>query len=276
MADYVLVHGGNMTTGTWNKLTRGPPVHSPDGTMGAMIWDPIVGALRAHDHRVFAPTLMDEHHCNLTGHIEQVCELIAANDVHNSILVGHSYGGMIITGVAARMPDRIRRLVYVDAAVPDPGQSLFDIIVSSGSDPLSFTGLEPAAPYVEKLQFDAAIIRAFPKTYILCINSEFLPVTQVAHRKIAAEKTGWTYIELPSSHVPMASMPDETFPVIAGFRGKLIFFLKVRLLSYDRSFPVVCLIIIFYKTPVNFYTSRPFKVKNVLKEHGRNYTAFPK
>ena len=60
---------------------------------------------------------------------------------------------MVITGVAAKMPGRIGRLVYVDAALPDPGQSLFDIIVSGGSDPMSFAGLEPAAPYVEKLQF---------------------------------------------------------------------------------------------------------------------------
>ena len=60
---------------------------------------------------------------------------------------------MVITGVAAKMPDRISRLMYVDAALPDPGQSLFDIIVSGGSDPMSFAGLEPAAPYVEKLQF---------------------------------------------------------------------------------------------------------------------------
>ena len=118
MADYVLVHGGNMTTGTWNKLTRGPPVHTPDGTMGGRIWDLVVGALRAHDHRVFAPTLMDKHHCTLTDHIEQICGLIARHDLREVILAGHSYGGMVITGVAAMMPDRVRRLVYVDAAVP--------------------------------------------------------------------------------------------------------------------------------------------------------------
>jgi len=56
---------------------------------------------------------------------------------------------MVITGVAAKMPNRISRLVYLDAALPDPGQSLFDIIVSGGSDPMSFAGLEPVAPYVE-------------------------------------------------------------------------------------------------------------------------------
>jgi pimeloyl-ACP methyl ester carboxylesterase len=209
MASYVLVHGGNMTTETWNKLTRGPPVQTPDGTMGGLIWDPVVSALSVHSHRVFAPTLRDEHYCNLTDHIGQVCALIAGHDLWNVIMAGHSYGGMIITGVAARMAERIGHLVYVDAALPDPGQSLFDIIVCGNRDPLSFAGLEPAPPYVEKLLFDARKIQAIPKTYILCTKSEFAPVTHLAREKIAAAGKGWTYRELPSSHVPMADMADE-------------------------------------------------------------------
>jgi len=214
MANYVLVHGGNMTTDTWNKLTRGKPVHTPDGTMGGRIWDPVVPALTAQNHRIFAPTLRDEHRSNLTDHIKQVCALIAGNDLRDVILAGHSYGGMIITGVAAGMADRISHLVYVDAALPDPGQSLFDIIASGGCDPLSFAGLEPAAPYVEKLQFDAVKIQPVKKTYILCTESEFASVTHVAKKKIAAAKKEWTYVELPTSHVPMASMPDEFVKIL--------------------------------------------------------------
>jgi pimeloyl-ACP methyl ester carboxylesterase len=144
MATYVLVHGGNMSTETWNKLTVGKPVYTEDGHMSSKYWDGTVSALTAHNHRVFAPTRKDEHSCHLSDHIEQVCELMVENNLRDVILVGHSYGGMIITGVAARMPERIRRLVYLDAALPDPGQSLFDIIASSGSDPQSFRGLEPA------------------------------------------------------------------------------------------------------------------------------------
>jgi hypothetical protein len=62
---------------------------------------------------------------------------------------------------------------------------------------------------VEKLQFDAQKIKLLPKTYILCTKSKFAVVTGVAKQKIAAAKKGWTYIELPSSRVPMADMPDE-------------------------------------------------------------------
>jgi pimeloyl-ACP methyl ester carboxylesterase len=214
MATYVLVHGGNMSTETWNRLTVGKPVHTKDGKMGGMIWDGTVSALMAQVHRVFAPTLGDENTATLTDHIDQVCRLIAENDVRDVILVGHSYGGMVITGVATRMPDRIHRLVYLDAALPDPGQSLFDLIVSGCCDPLSFAGLGPAQPYVEKLQFDPAKIEPLPKTYILCTKSEFAAVTHIAREKIAANEKGWTYLELPSSHVPMADMPDQFYRIL--------------------------------------------------------------
>ncbi len=74
---------------------------------------------------------------------------------------------------------------------------------------MSFKGLEAAPAYVEKLQFDPQKIQHLPKTYILCTESEFALVTKSSHQKIAADKTGWTYIEVASSHVPMASIPER-------------------------------------------------------------------
>jgi pimeloyl-ACP methyl ester carboxylesterase len=209
MTDFILVHGGNMSTETWNRLTVGKPVHTKDGTMGGMIWDPVRPVLEAQGHRVFAPTLVDEHTSTLTNHIGQINEIISGNDLHDVVLVAHSYGGMIITGVASGMADRIRHMVYIDAALPDPGQSLFDLFVSTGSDPLSFSGLEAAPPYVEKLQYNARAIQPLQKTYIRCTKSDFTHITDLARKKIAAAGTGWTYLELPSSHVPMAEMPDR-------------------------------------------------------------------
>lgn len=216
MATYVLVHGGNMSTETWNRLTIGDPVHTKDGNMGAGYWDGTVSALTAHNHRVFAPSLMDENRCHLTDHIGQVCSLIIENDLRDVILAGHSYGGMVITGVADKIADRIRRLVYLDAALPDSGQSLYDLLnpgLTASSDSRPFLP-EPVLPYIEKLEFDPANIQPLPKTYILCTKSEFKDVTSVARQKIAAAKKGWTYIELPSSHVPMADMPDEFYQLM--------------------------------------------------------------
>jgi pimeloyl-ACP methyl ester carboxylesterase len=215
MATYVLVHGGNMSTDTWNKLAKRND-YPPGGNLGARYWDGTVSALTARNHRVFAPTLLDEHSSSLADHIDQICTLITGNELRDIILVGHSYGGMVITGVAARMPERIQRLVYLDAALPDPGQSLYDILrlglsSASRSQPVL---PDPDPPYVEKLQFDTAKIKRLQKTYILCTKSEFAAVTRIAKQKIAAAKEGWTYIEIPSSHVPMADMPDELYQLM--------------------------------------------------------------
>ena len=208
MTAYVLVHGGNMTTDSWNELAK-RNVYPPGGRLGGKIWDTIIPALEKAGHRTFAPTLADEWQSSLTEHIEQITALFTENDLKQTVLVAHSYGGMVITGVADRMTERISRLVYVDAALPDPGQSLFDIIVSTGSGPASFVGLAPDKPYVEKLQFDAQKLKILPKTYIRCTQSNFVAVTGIAKQKIADAPQGWTYIELPASHVPMAGMPEK-------------------------------------------------------------------
>lgn len=215
-ATYVLVMGGNMTTETWNKLTIGKPVYTQSGYMGAKIWDGTVNALEEYNYRVFAPALIDEQSSNLTDQIDQISKLIVENDLRNVILVGHSYGGMIITGVADQMPDRISRLVYVDAALPDPGQSLYDILNMSLSGPPGSLPVLPGSfpPYVEKLQYDPAKIQPIPKTYIRCTKSDYANVTYLAKEKIAADPEGWTYIELPSSHVPMADMPGEFYQLL--------------------------------------------------------------
>jgi pimeloyl-ACP methyl ester carboxylesterase len=208
MAVYVLIHGGRMSTETWNRLSNRDD-YPPGGQLGGKVWDPVRRILEAHSHVVFSPDLLDEHSSGLTDHIEQVRALLTENAIGQAILVGHSYGGMVITGVAAHMPERVRHLVYVDAALPEPGQSLFDVIAAGGCDPMSFPGLEPAKAYVEKLNFDPLRLSSLPKTYILCTQSEFSVVTSVARRAIMADPKGWSYDELPSSHVPMASMPDQ-------------------------------------------------------------------
>lgn len=138
-----------MFTAATCPRTRG--TGSPEGTitlpaakLGPRYWEGTVSFLEAHGHAVFAPALADEHDHNLTDHIGQVSGMITGHDLWEVILVGHSYGRMVITGVAAGIPERIRRLVYVDAALPDPGQSLFDLFARSKVSPFSFPGLEAA------------------------------------------------------------------------------------------------------------------------------------
>jgi len=216
MATFVLVHGGTMSTDTWNRLTRRNQ-YPPGGQLGARYWDGTVAYLASHGHTVFAPTLPDEHTHTPADHIRLVVNLIERQDLRSVILVGHSYGGLVITGAAAQVPGRIRRLVYLDAAVPDPGQSLFDLFSASGADPLAFAGLEAALAYTGKIQFDPRKIRRLKKTYIRCTKSEFAGITRIVKQKIEADPDGWTYLELPTSHVPMATMTERFFRLMSGF-----------------------------------------------------------
>jgi pimeloyl-ACP methyl ester carboxylesterase len=203
-----------MSTKTWNKLS-GQNIFTEDGHMGAHYWDGTVDALVSAGHRALAPTLLDEFTSNLTDHINQICRLIVENDLQNIILVGHSYGGFIITGVADRMPERIRLLVYLDSALPDPGQSLIDIlniVYPPEEDALELP--DPNPPYLEKIKYDPKTIQGLKKIYIRCSKSAFIDISTLVKEKIDAEKGGWTYFELPSSHVPMADLPDDFYKLL--------------------------------------------------------------
>ena len=114
MATYVLVHGGGH--GGWCYAQVGP-------------------LLRAGGHEVYAPTLTglgERSHLlspdvDLDTHITDVVNTLFSEDLRDVILVGHSYGGMVITGTADRAPDRVGQLVYLDAALPKSGQSLAEM-----------------------------------------------------------------------------------------------------------------------------------------------------
>jgi len=114
MATYVLVHGGGHGGWCYHKVAR---------------------LLRAKGHEVHCPSLTglaDRAHLvradtDLETHIEDVARLLFYEDLSGVILVGHSYGGMVITGVADRVPERVGHLVFLDAAHPSNGQSLVDV-----------------------------------------------------------------------------------------------------------------------------------------------------
>jgi pimeloyl-ACP methyl ester carboxylesterase len=99
-------------------------------------WKKVRPLLRAAGHEVFTPTytgLGERAHLvsraiDLDTHIADILGVIHCEDLRDVVLVGHSYGGMVATGVADRAGDRIARLVYLDAFVPGHGQSLFDML----------------------------------------------------------------------------------------------------------------------------------------------------
>lgn len=108
-------------------------VHCAQG--GGWAWKFVSPLLREAGHVVYAPSLTglgDRKHLanpnvNLDTHITDIVNLIEFEDLTDVILVGWSYGGMVVTGVADRIPDKLAHVVYLDAEVPEHGQSLFDI-----------------------------------------------------------------------------------------------------------------------------------------------------
>jgi pimeloyl-ACP methyl ester carboxylesterase len=111
MASFVLVHGA------WH---------------GSWCWKRVRKALQAQGHDVFTPTLTgvgERSHLlspdvNLETHILDVVNLIRWEELSEVVLCGHSYGGCVISGVADRIPDRIRSLIYLDAFILEDGESL--------------------------------------------------------------------------------------------------------------------------------------------------------
>jgi len=114
MATYVLVHGGGHGGWCYQRVAR---------------------LLRLAGHEVYTPTMTgvgERAHLlhegiDLDMHIRDIAAVLEFEDLRDSILVGHSYGGMVITGVADRVAERVGRLVYLDAATPVNGQSLVDV-----------------------------------------------------------------------------------------------------------------------------------------------------
>jgi pimeloyl-ACP methyl ester carboxylesterase len=103
---------------------------------GGWCWRKVAPILRAHGHEVFTPTLtglgerahLASGDVGLDTHVEDIASVVEYEDLHEIILVGNSSGGVVITGVADRMPERIAHVVYVDAFVPQDGQSMLDIV----------------------------------------------------------------------------------------------------------------------------------------------------
>jgi pimeloyl-ACP methyl ester carboxylesterase len=125
-----LVSSGGATSATAKSPLTFVLVHG--AWHGGWCYRDVANELRANGHTVFTPTLtglgervhLNGQNITLETHIRDICGVIEAEELSDVILCGHSYGGMIITGVADRMNSRIRTMVYLDAFVPEHEQSL--------------------------------------------------------------------------------------------------------------------------------------------------------
>jgi pimeloyl-ACP methyl ester carboxylesterase len=225
MATFVLVHGA------WH---------------GSWCWKRVRKALQSRGHEVFTPTLTGvgershllSPHVNLDTHIEDVINLIRWEELSDVVLCGHSYGGCVITGAADRLPGRIAALVYLDAFVPEDGQSLFDIVPG----PLKELQLEaarrdgqgwkvppiraetfnvnagdvewvnrqctmqPIATFQQAIKLGGRAGTPEHVTFILAADFEDSPFSAFYNR---ARARGWNTLAMPCGHDVMLDRPED-------------------------------------------------------------------
>lgn len=208
---------------------------------GGWDWRQVDSALTTSANKVYRPTLTglgERVHLltpavDLSTHITDIVNVIRFENLHDVVLVGHSYGGMVISGVADRIPDRIRRLVYVDAVVPEDGESLFTAAggalfdsagrawIDSAKDAIVPGWVKPGATpptdvphpkrtFTEPITLQNPAARRIPATYILTVERGKAEADDgFAAFAQRAKSRGWTYHVLQSDHTPERSAVTE-------------------------------------------------------------------
>jgi pimeloyl-ACP methyl ester carboxylesterase len=231
---YVLVHGA--WAGGWE-------------------WKKVGDLLAADGHKVYRPTLTGQGErvhlaspdIDLNTHITDIVNVILFEDLHDIVLMGHSYGGMVITGVVDRVPDRIKCVVYVDAFLPEDGESLNSLggrggrgrgtatapasasapatapATRRGGPPPGFSGNPPrpgARPpydvpqstktFSQPVPLKNPDARHIPTVYILTVDKGAQPENDTFYRSyMRAKSYGWETWIMEGDHVVNISHPNE-------------------------------------------------------------------
>jgi pimeloyl-ACP methyl ester carboxylesterase len=224
MANYVLVHGA------WG---------------GGQSYERTAADLRAAGHEVLVARLKglgarsDELHpgITLTDHIDDVCEQVGQAGIDRFILAGHSYGGMVITGVAARLGSRIDAITYIDAFLPGDGQSLWDVtgefehawyidsqkftpglvapIGSVDFEPVPGTiGRHPLLTLTEAVRLTGEEAKIPRRVYIFA--TDWQPTPFARFRDQVWGDSAWECHESKASHFVMADQPEQTLQILLG------------------------------------------------------------
>lgn len=221
MGTYVLVHGA------WHT---------------GELFEPVAAPIRAAGHTVHTPTIAgnrpdDDKRIGLGDAIASIVAFLRAEDLEDVVLMGHSYGGMIITGVADAVPERIRRLVYWNAFVPNDGESLNDLVpphyvalfddvaaaspdnsvmlpypiwrevfINDASDEEARTAYErlnphPYATFTDKIRLKAnPAANGLAKSYINCTEDTALPHSHGWHPRLSEKLGLFRLVQTPGSH----------------------------------------------------------------------------
>ena len=216
---------------------------------GGWCWRAVACLLREAGHSVFTPTLTglgERRHLmsaalTIDTFVADITNVIESEDLSDVTLVGHSFGGTVISGVADRMPDRLKRLVYLDAITPLAGKSVFEMMPAAESarrqkalaelpngdtqappPPAAYFGIEdttlaawvdrrltphPAGGWTSPVALANPITNGVRAAYIRCTAPVFPSNDPCA--AFAASQPGWQYREIATGHDAMISAPAE-------------------------------------------------------------------
>ena len=226
MATFVLVHGA---------------YH------GGWCWRDVADRLTAQGHRVYTPTLtglgegahLATPDTDLHTHIQDIVALFDCEDIDDAVLVGHSYGGVVIGGAADLRQQRIRALVFVDALIPEDGKSVIDFqtperaraLLAAAADndgwrmpaiSAAYYGVDdaeqaawvdakcvphPIATFQQPLHLTGAWLEVARKTYIRCTQTPLDYMDAFAAQ--AADDPAWSMYFIETGHDCMVSEPDR-------------------------------------------------------------------
>ena len=222
---------------------------------GGWCWKRVADRLRAAGQEVYTPTntgLGERSHLlsadiGIRVFVQDLVNVIEFEELTDIILVGHSFGGMTITGAADAIPERIRHVVYLDAIIPLDGQSVFNQLPDSvvdermqqavehdggksfpPYDPETFGVTDPTdaawlrrrlTPHPVKTYIEPISLRNPPahnlnRTFIRCTRPLYPPIDATA--EWLKRQSGWNYIELAAGHNAPISAPAELTDILLG------------------------------------------------------------
>ncbi len=234
MATFVLVHGA------W---------------AGGWCWKLVTPLLRAQGHEVYTPTLTGlGERAHLSGpdvdfetHVQDVVNLLEFEDLHDVLLVGHSLGGTVVGAVAHRVPERIARLVFLDAILPVDGRSVLETFEDygttdfaeflrdhfehgdpnwvfpvpadggselDGADPAIISWVEarerphPAGAVTTPIRLGNPEAERLPRTYIACTRRQSGGLIPLIAEEVRVE-SDWDYLEIDAVHDANLTAPNE-------------------------------------------------------------------
>lgn len=213
---------------------------------GGWCWRRVADRLQALGHRVVTPTstgLGERAHLvssmvTLEVFVTDLVNAIESQELEDVVLVGHSFGGLAISGAADRVPKRIRHLVYLDSVILQPGQSVLGSLrpevaaarresiragggISLPPPPAAFFGISdpadvawlqrrltphPAATYDSPLTLANPVGNGLPRTYIACTREALASIEPM--RQWVRQQAGWRYEEMAEVHNVMMTAPD--------------------------------------------------------------------